>query len=72
MELSRKDRRENTPIPELLYVDFPIHHSEIPLMTLVLSIQYHMKMSIAAGKESQYSLINYMKGGKPFINLTTM
>lgn len=31
-----------------------------------------MQTHIAAGKESQSSLINYMKSGKPFINLVTM
>lgn len=31
-----------------------------------------MRTHISAGKESQSSLINYMKGGKPFINLVTM
>jgi hypothetical protein len=31
-----------------------------------------MRTHIAAGKESQSSLINYAKGGKPFINLVTI
>lgn len=31
-----------------------------------------MRTHITSGKESQSSLINYMKGGKPFINLVTM
>lgn len=32
----------------------------------------NLKNSIAAGKEIQQSLINYRKGGKPFLNLLTM
>jgi len=31
-----------------------------------------MRTHIAQGKESQSSLINYKKDGKPFINLVTM
>lgn len=33
---------------------------------------WHMRTHITAGKESQSSLINYMKDGKPFINLVTI
>ncbi|KAK4056060.1 hypothetical protein OIO90_002791 [Microbotryomycetes sp. JL221] len=33
---------------------------------------WHMRTHIAAGKESQSSLINYKKDGKPFINLVTI
>jgi hypothetical protein len=31
-----------------------------------------MRQHIQAGKESQSSLINYTKAGRPFINLVTM
>lgn len=34
--------------------------------------QWHMRTHIQAGKESQSSLINYTKAGRPFINLVTM
>ena len=34
--------------------------------------QWHMRQHIQAGKESQSSLINYTKAGRPFINLVTM
>ncbi|SCV67124.1 BQ2448_5770 [Microbotryum intermedium] len=33
---------------------------------------WHMRVHIASGKESQSSLINYKKDGKPFINLVTI
>ncbi|KAI1803552.1 PAS domain-containing protein [Daldinia bambusicola] len=33
---------------------------------------YNLKQKIAEGKEVQQSLINYRKGGKPFLNLLTM
>ncbi|KAI8627511.1 PAS domain-containing protein [Xylariaceae sp. FL1651] len=33
---------------------------------------YNLKRKIAEGKEVQQSLINYRKGGKPFLNLLTM
>lgn len=33
---------------------------------------WHMRSHITTGKESQSSLINYKKGGKPFINLVTI
>ncbi|KAI1332233.1 PAS domain-containing protein [Xylariaceae sp. FL0255] len=33
---------------------------------------YNLKCKIAEGKEVQQSLINYRKGGKPFLNLLTM
>ncbi|KAI0165053.1 hypothetical protein GGR52DRAFT_92656 [Hypoxylon sp. FL1284] len=33
---------------------------------------YNLKKKIAEGKEVQQSLINYRKGGKPFLNLLTM
>lgn len=33
---------------------------------------WHMRTHINSGKESQSSLINYKKGGTPFINLVTM
>jgi PAS domain S-box-containing protein len=33
---------------------------------------YNLKNAIKAGKEIQQSLINYRKGGKPFLNLLTM
>lgn len=33
---------------------------------------YTLKKTIAAGQEIQQSLINYRKGGKPFLNLLTM
>ncbi|GAA5889725.1 hypothetical protein JCM6882_004301 [Rhodosporidiobolus microsporus] len=33
---------------------------------------WHMRQHIQAGKESQSSLINYTKGGRPFINLVTI
>ncbi|CAJ2508816.1 Uu.00g138420.m01.CDS01 [Anthostomella pinea] len=33
---------------------------------------YNLKRTIAEGKEVQQSLINYRKGGKPFLNLLTM
>ncbi|KAI8953236.1 PAS domain-containing protein [Xylaria longipes] len=33
---------------------------------------YNLKVSIAENKEVQQSLINYRKGGKPFLNLLTM
>ena len=33
---------------------------------------YNLKKRIAAGEEVQQSLINYRKGGKPFLNLLTM
>ncbi|KAM0752700.1 hypothetical protein T439DRAFT_286870 [Meredithblackwellia eburnea MCA 4105] len=32
---------------------------------------YHLKQHITSGKETQASLINYAKGGRPFINLVT-
>lgn len=34
--------------------------------------QWHMRQHIQSGKESQSSLINYTKEGRPFINLVTM
>ncbi|OZJ03921.1 hypothetical protein BZG36_03618, partial [Bifiguratus adelaidae] len=33
---------------------------------------YHMKMHMLQGKECQASVINYRKGGQPFINLVTV
>lgn len=33
---------------------------------------YHIKSHMISGKESQASLINYRKGGQPFINLVTV
>ncbi|GAA5831680.1 hypothetical protein JCM11251_000792 [Rhodosporidiobolus azoricus] len=33
---------------------------------------WHMRQHIQSGKESQSSLINYTKGGRPFINLVTI
>ncbi|KAI0018160.1 hypothetical protein F4780DRAFT_781594 [Xylariomycetidae sp. FL0641] len=33
---------------------------------------YNLKKKVAEGKEIQQSLINYRKGGKPFLNLLTM
>jgi PAS domain S-box-containing protein len=36
------------------------------------SAVYNLKRKIAEGKEVQQSLINYRKGGKPFLNLLTM
>ena len=33
---------------------------------------YNLKQKVAEGKEVQQSLINYRKGGKPFLNLLTM
>lgn len=33
---------------------------------------YNLKQKIAEGREVQQSLINYRKGGKPFLNLLTM
>lgn len=33
---------------------------------------YHMKAHILAGKESQSSIINYRKDGRPFVNLVTV
>ncbi len=33
---------------------------------------YNLKRKVAEGKEVQQSLINYRKGGKPFLNLLTM
>lgn len=33
---------------------------------------YHLRSHLVLGKESQASLINYAKGGRPFINLVTM
>lgn len=33
---------------------------------------YHLRRHLITGQESQASLINYCKGGKPFINLVTL
>lgn len=33
---------------------------------------YHLRRHLISGQESQASLINYCKGGKPFINLVTL
>ena len=33
---------------------------------------YTMKQKLSEGKEVQLSIINYRKGGKPFLNLLTL